>query len=212
MDQMNSALVIFVHEKIEGFVPVGSNLGDVLRQFGIRKTGDCDFIKGEHCCVVRISSGSANISPATITEAEHFRSTGRKEGERLACEAKILTAGEIAIMTEPEKKETKAKNDRDPFVESFEALPLEKKLSSLLRLEAVALGETLEFVINSPLKIFEKIGDVMAEFGMKLEAEAKKANQPGAAATAAEPTNEKRTAARPKRSSTTAPKRKAPRS
>jgi len=57
-------------------------------------------------------------------------------------------------------------------------LPLEKKISSLLQLEAIALGETVSFVINSPFKVFEKAMDVMAEFGFKLEKEAKEATRP----------------------------------
>ena len=45
-------------------------------------------------------------------------------------------------------------------------------------MEAVTFGETVAYVVNSPMKVVEKVGDVIAEFGMKLEREAKKASRP----------------------------------
>jgi hypothetical protein len=57
-------------------------------------------------------------------------------------------------------------------------LPLEQKISELMKLEAIALGDTFSFILNSPFKVFEKIGDVMADFGMKLENKARDAQRP----------------------------------
>ena len=51
-----------------------------------------------------------------------------------------------------------------------------------MQLEAIALGETFAFVINSPFKVFEKIGDVMAEFGFKKEEDQKRRARPAEAA------------------------------
>jgi hypothetical protein len=65
-------------------------------------------------------------------------------------------------------------------------LPLEKKVANLMELEVITLSETLSFVINSPFKIFEKAMDVMAEFGLKLDQEAKKAKRPAEHGEAAE--------------------------
>jgi hypothetical protein len=50
-------------------------------------------------------------------------------------------------------------------------------------MEAVTLSETFAYVVNSPMKFVEKVGDIMADFGMKLEQEAKKARRPEPAAT-----------------------------
>ena len=66
----------------------------------------------------------------------------------------------------------------------FEALPLEKKIARLFKMEAITLGETFSYVVNSPMKVIEKVGDVIAEFGMKIENEAKKATRPAEPATA----------------------------
>ena len=42
----------------------------------------------------------------------------------------------------------------------------------------MALGETISFILNSPYKVLEKLGDVMADLGRKMESEQKKASRP----------------------------------
>ena len=82
-------------------------------------------------------------------------------------------------MTEQKKEGTKkTETPKDQFQAEFEALPLEKKFASLLRMEAVTLSETFAFVVDSPMKVVEKVGDVIMEFGTKLENEMKKATRP----------------------------------
>ena len=84
-------------------------------------------------------------------------------------------------MTEEKKEAPKAEktNQGENFVKEFTELPLEKKLANLMKLEAIALGETFSYVINSPYTIADKVMDVMAEFGFKKEEEAKKAGASG---------------------------------
>ena len=48
-----------------------------------------------------------------------------------------------------------------------------------MKLEAIALGETISYVINSPFTIGDKVMDVMAEFGFKKEQKAKEADPAG---------------------------------
>jgi len=205
---MAQAFVILERDRIEGPAAVGSVVSSVLRRFGARVEYQCDHAAGDHDCAVIIRSGGELLSPLTTAEREHFAGSGRNVNERLACEAIIIEAGEIRIMTKEKKEPVGKEKPKEKIIEEFEAMPLEEKLANLFRMEAVALGETLEFVINSPFKVFEKIGDVMAEFGMKIEAEAKKAagSKPAEPAkTSAEPKAEKpktapRRAARNKKS------------
>jgi len=180
---MSDVYIHFIREDLQGTVAVGSYLSDVLKRFGIRCADECDRASDTHECEISISAGEELLSPLTGAETEHFGESGRRANRRLACEAKILKPGELAIMTD-EKQEI-PKSDapkKDKFQEEFEALPLEKKIASLLRMEAVTLGETVAYVVNSPMKVVEKVGDVIAEFGMKLEREAKKASRPKEAA------------------------------
>jgi hypothetical protein len=129
---------------------------------------------------VRISRGSELLSAPTKTEIENLSDERRAGGERFADHAKIERAGEVTIMTtkkqEPEKPEYEAK--REAFRKEFEELPLEKKVASLVELESIALSETFSFVINSPYKIVGKLMDVLAEFGLKMEADAKNQARP----------------------------------
>ena len=169
----------FEREGVDGIVAVGSYLIDTVKRFGVKIEGECEPENGIHTCAVVVTKGSDNLSPLTGIETEHFERHGRRSNERLAHEAKIIKPGEVTIMTDQKKEESKkAEPAKDRFQEEFEALPLEKKIASLLRMEAVTLGETFAYVVNSPMKVVEKVGDVIAEFGMKIENEARKEARP----------------------------------
>jgi hypothetical protein len=145
----------------------------------VRFEKDCNHSTGEHYCQLQVTSGIDSLSPLTEAETEHFAAKGRRSNERLAHEAQIIKAGEIVIMTNEKAEEAKkADQPKDPLKAEFDALPLEKKIAALMRMEAVTLSETFAYVVNSPMKVVEKVGDVMAEFGMRLEQEAKKATRP----------------------------------
>ncbi|MGH9946185.1 MAG: hypothetical protein ACRD6X_03205, partial [Pyrinomonadaceae bacterium] len=57
----------------------------------------------------------------------------------------------------------------DSYRKEFAELPLEKKIANLVHLEAITFTETLAFVVNSPFTVIDKIGDVLAEFGLNKE-------------------------------------------
>ena len=60
----------------------------------------------------------------------------------------------------------------------FEGLPLESKITTLLRMEALTLSETVQIAVNSPLKVIEKIGEALIDLGTKIEREVQKAADP----------------------------------
>ena len=93
------------------------------------------------------------MSEMTVTELEHFAAHGRRTNERLACATKIERSGEVVIMTDQKKTETSKEPVKDKFQEEFEALPLEKKFAKLFKMEAVTLGETISYVMDSPFKV-----------------------------------------------------------
>lgn len=174
---MSAATITFTREGLEGIIPVGSYIGDAMRRFGVHGYDRCD---AEHDCVVTIQSGEDLLSPLTTVESEHFAADGRKTGERLACHAKIERAGDIVVMTkETKNEEAKAEAPTgEDYRKQFAELPLDQKIAELMKLEAMALGDTFSFILNSPFKVFEKVGDIMADFGMKLEDKAKQAQRP----------------------------------
>jgi ferredoxin len=171
--------ITFEREGLSGVVAAGTYLADALRRFGLRPEFECDAPSGLHYCEVEVRTGESLLSPLTPLESEHFASGPRKAGQRLACQARIEKPGEIVVMTK-EKKEEAPKNETrsEQYRKEFTELPLEEKISELVRLEAIALGDTFSFILNSPLKIFAKVGDVMADLGKKLENQAKQAARP----------------------------------
>jgi ferredoxin len=168
----------FEREGLEGVIPVGSYVGDALRRFGVRGYERCTT---EHDCVVEIVKGEDLLSPLTTAENEFFKDAEGRTGQRLACHARIEREGEVVIMTKEQKKEEPApasESGGDEYRKQFSELPLDKKITELVKLEAIALGETVSYIVNSPFAIFEKVGDILADFGMKLEKGAKDAQRP----------------------------------
>lgn len=76
-------------------------------------------------------------------------------------------------MTEPKKESTNTPRDR--FQAEFEALPLNKKFESLFKMEAATLSEAFNYVVNEPMKVVEKVGDVINDLGTRIETEVRKA-------------------------------------
>lgn len=164
-----------------GVIAVGTYLSDAARRFGVEIVDEFDGEGEYEADVVEIKRGSELLSEPTKIEIEHLTTQGRNSGKRLAGQARIEKSGELVVMV-AKKKEAEIPADEakiKDFKKEFAELPLEKKVANLLEMEAVTLSETFSFVLNSPFKIFEKAMDVMAEFGLKLEDEAKKAKRPG---------------------------------
>ena len=175
---MSDVDIRFEREEREGIVAVGTYLIDAMKRFGIRP--EACIPPDEHFCAVVVTKGAELFSPQTETETKYFEVNEQAAGERLACQTLIERAGEITVMTK-EKQEEKAEAEAESaadFKKEFAEMPLEKKIANLVQLEAIALGDTFSFIANSPYLIFEKIGDIMAEFGKKLEKESKAATRP----------------------------------
>jgi ferredoxin len=177
----------------EGIVPVGTYLVDAAKRMGAIDQADCDADTG-HLCKIHVTEGAELLSDPLKEETDQLTATERKANFRLACYAKIEKPGVITAMVEKKKENsTKEKEQEDreqAYRKEFTELPLEKKIANLMQLEAIALGETFAFVVNSPFKVFEKIGDVMAEFGFKKEEDQKRRARPAEAANGDEPKSE----------------------
>lgn len=177
---MSNVLIKFEREDREGYVATGTYLIDAAKRFGIDLFKCADEEMDLNPDSVLIIAGSEYLSPLTSLESEHFSTHERRENERLASQARIESAGEVVIMTNEKKKadETAAGDPDENYKKEFTELPLEKKIAALVQLEAIALGETFSFIFNSPSLVVSKIMDVMAEFGLKKEADAKDAARP----------------------------------
>lgn len=169
----------FENENRSGLVAVGSYLIDAAHRLGVdietqcERRGECDS------CAMKIISGRDLLSAPTAAETEQLSEQRRKDGERLSCQAKLEKAGEVVVMTNKKPEEVKPEEDKtEEFKKEFAELPLEKKIANLLELEFMTLGDTFNFVLNSPYAIIGKAMDVLAEFGLKLEEKDKEAKRP----------------------------------
>jgi ferredoxin len=169
----------FEKENISGIAVVGSYLIDAAKRLGIEITDDCGRLGLCDTCAVTVTSGAEFLSEPTKAELEQLSEDRRQKGERLSCQAKIASEGEIVIRTHEKKDERPDEEKKhEEYRKEFDALPLEKKISRLMELEAVAFGETLTFILNSPYTIGGKIVDILSGFGFKVEKEAKESRKP----------------------------------
>lgn len=175
---MNETEIKFERENIDGLAVPGTYLIDAARRIGIEVEAECGRLGLCDTCAMTIQSGGDLLSVPTKAETEKFTEAELKSGVRLSCQAKIEKTGEMVILTKEKKVEPTPEEKSEDFRKDFEEMPLEKKIAALVRLEAIALSETINFVLNSPYKIFEKGMDVLAEFGLKMDEEAKKASRP----------------------------------
>jgi len=74
-------------------------------------------------------------------------------------------------MSEKRKTETGSTKGKDAFQAEFEALPLDEKFSRLFKMEAVTIGETINYIVDNSSKVFDKAVDAMNEFGRKAQAD-----------------------------------------
>lgn len=168
-------------ENRSGLVAVGSYLFDAARRLGIKVKDECGRQGECDSCALKVTQGIELLSAPTVAENKQLGEQRIKDGERLSCQTKLEKAGEVVIMITQKNKENKPETEEEKineFRKEFEELPLEKKIASLVELEAIALGDTFSFVLNSPYLIAGKIMDVMAQFGLKLEKEDQEAKRP----------------------------------
>lgn len=178
---MSEVEITFTREGVSGIVAAGSYLIDAARQFGVRPVDVCDQATGVHHCAMIITTGNSLLSSPTAVEEAFFQENPAEKGERLACQTRIERQGEVVIMTKSKETEPETATDKEreeKYRKEFAELPLEKKIYELVHFEAIALSETISFVVNSPFKVAEKAMDVFAEFGFKRESEQKAAKRP----------------------------------
>lgn len=182
---MSDVLLRFEREDREGFVAVGSYLVDAAKRMGIDLTAAVETEKDTEPAElpIEISSGADVLSKLTDEEEKLIADGTLGKGQRLASHARVERPGEVVVMTTETKKkkeaeETETEKAAADYSKRFAELPLEKKLSQLVELEMMALGDTVSFVLNSPYAVANKIMDVMSEFGLKKEAAEKNATRP----------------------------------
>ncbi len=78
-------------------------------------------------------------------------------------------------MKNDKKTNPKGTSGRDDIHSKFDSLPLDEKIASLFKMEMATISEAINYVVNDPMKVVEKIGDTISEFGAKVEKEVRNA-------------------------------------
>src|SRR5437588_3123974 len=153
-----------------GVVAEGTYIWDAAKRLGVRLPAECEG-RGEcDTCAVVVEEGATLLSGLTQAERTRLSPERLAAGERLACQAKVERGGEVVLRPVPqtERAETSAETAKD-LRKDFRDLPLKRKVTTLVELEAVTLFQTLNAIIDVPFAIGGKVLDLMAGWGRTLD-------------------------------------------
>lgn len=162
-----------------GIVADGTYLQDAARRLGVRLPMECGGHGKCDTCAVVVEQGATLLSSLTAGERQYLSPERLAAGERLACQVKIERGGDLVLRPVPvtERQETTEESVKD-FSKEFREMPLKKKLSTLVGLEAVAAYETLNAISNLPFSIIEKGMNIMAVRGRTLSRREREQRRP----------------------------------
>ena len=162
-----------------GLVADGTCLLDAALRHGVKLPTECEG-RGEcDTCAVVVEEGAALLSDVTEAERTRLGVERLAAGERLACQARAVSAGDLVLRPVPqaERAETTEETASD-FKEEFKRLPLRRKIATLAGLEAEVAYETLVRAIDLPFDIMGKGLDLLAGRGRRLSRAEKSPSQP----------------------------------
>lgn len=166
-------------EPREGKVAVNTYLSDAAKRLGVALIDETDDEgKTNADAAVYVTQGAELLSTPTSVEMQNLTDEQRTGGARLASQTRIQTAGDIVVMIKEKATEQAAEEKERDWRKDFKELPFEKKFTTLVQLESVALGETINFVMNLPYTIGSKVVDVLAGFGWEMDKQKQTANRP----------------------------------
>ena len=157
-----SVSITFEPSGINGLVAEGTYLIDAARRMGAPLGAGCTAGKGEcPACVVSVKAGANLLSPPSLAEELQLGAEHLDQSLRLACQVKIENHGEVVVMTATRPERTTSVDEGSELTKRFGALPLSKKLATLMQLEAITMSEAFDSAIEKPLafgsKTFDKI-------------------------------------------------------
>ena len=163
----------------DGLIAEGTYLWDAAKRLGVSLPAECAG-RGEcDTCAVIVEEGATLLS--SLTDAERVRLSPERlaAGERLACQAKVEQGGELILRVVPatEREVTSDEVAKD-LRKEFSELPLGRKLSTLVELEAVTMFQTLSTIIEVPFMIGGKVMDLLAGRGRSLNERDRAARKP----------------------------------
>jgi ferredoxin len=155
-----SVSVTFEPTGINGVVAEGTYLIDAARRMGATLGAGCTAGKGEcPACVVSVQTGAELLSPPSSAEEKQLGLEYLDQKYRLACQVKIEHHGEVVVMVSAVTPRPTPVDTGGELLKKFGTLPLSKKLTTLMQLEAVTMSEAFDAAIEKPLALGSKTFD-----------------------------------------------------
>ena len=156
-----SVSITFEPSGISGVVAQGTYVIDAAHRMGAPLGTGCTAGKGDcPSCVVSITTGAELLSPPSLAEEKQLGVALLEQAMRLACQVKIENHGEVVVLVteRPQTAPTDTEEASD-LVKRFGALPLTKKIATLMQFEALTASEALDSAIEKPLAYGSKAFD-----------------------------------------------------
>jgi len=158
-----SVSITFEPSGISGVVAEGTYLIDAAHRMGALLGAGCTAGKGEcPACAVSVKSGAALLSLPSIAEEKQLGVEQLDRNLRLACQVKIENPGEVVVMVARPQTRSTPDNSESELRAKFGALPLGKKIATLVQLEAITMSEAFDSAIEKPLAYGAKTCDAIA--------------------------------------------------
>jgi ferredoxin len=157
-----SVSITFEPSGINGLVAEGTYLIDAARRMGAPLGAGCTAGKGEcPSCVVSVKAGANLLSAPSLAEEQQLGAEQLDQSLRLACQVKLENHGEVVVMAAARPDRAAAVDDGSELTKRFGALPLGKKLATLVQLEAITMSEAFDSAIEKPLAFGSKTFDAI---------------------------------------------------
>ena len=156
-----SVSITFEPSGINGLVAQGTYLIDAARRMGAPIGAGCTAGKGEcPACLVSVKSGAELLSPPSMAEETQLGVEHLDQSLRLACQVKLETPGDVVVMVAARPQTRPSETDAVADLQKrFGALPLRKKIATLMQFEAITASETFDAAIEKPLAYGSKAFD-----------------------------------------------------
>src|SRR5262249_25220423 len=158
MEVEMSVSITFEPYGIVGLVAEGTYLIDAARRMGASLGAGCTAGKGEcPACVVSVKTGAELLSAPSMAEEKQLGVEHLDQSYRLACQVKLENHGDVVVMVSTvTPRHTAPGTDEAELRKKFGALPLSKKLATLMQLEAITMSEAFDSAIEKPLAFGSK--------------------------------------------------------
>jgi ferredoxin len=156
-----SVSITFEPSGISGVVAQGTYIIDAARRMGAPLGVGCTAGKGDcPACIVSVTTGAELLSPPSVAEEKQLGAEQLERALRLACQVKLENKGDVVVMvtTRPQTQPGQADVASD-LRQKFGALPLTKKIATLMQFEAITASEAFDSAIEKPLAYGSKAFD-----------------------------------------------------